>query len=252
MIDLSPRRCGELINESKAIAVLSGAGISTAAGIPDFRGPQGLYVTRKHDPEKVFDIDYFYSDPSHFYYFSQDFIASIDQINPTFTHSFLAKLEEQGRLSKIITQNIDLLHYQAGNQRVLDLHGSYNSAHCTGCDTYYGGLTYNWWQKEMTSSSTAPVARCGKCKGVLKPDIVFFGEMVNQFAEAERIVKNCDLLFVLGSSLQVAPASHLPLLASAPTIVVNKGSVMLDKGNNRYFIDQNLDKYFIQVTKWVL
>jgi NAD-dependent deacetylase len=251
MNELSPQQCARLIESSLSIAVLSGAGISTAAGIPDFRGPQGLYVTRKHDPEKVFEINYFYAEPEYFYYFTNDFIEAVNDITPTYTHRFLARLEKQGLLDHIITQNIDLLHYLAGNRQIIDLHGSYNSAHCTGCGTCYSDLTYSWWKSTMAESSSYPVARCRKCKGVLKPDIVFFGEMVNQFHAAERVVKNCDLLLILGSSLQVAPASHLPLLTNAPTIVINKGDVMLGNADNRYFVNQELDHFFQQVNHFL-
>ncbi len=251
MKEISSLQCARLIESSLSIAVLSGAGISTAAGIPDFRGPQGLYVTKKHDPEKVFDINYFYSEPAYFYYFTNDFINSINNIKPTYTHRFLARLENRGLLDHIITQNIDLLHYQAGNRRIIDLHGSYNSAHCTGCDTYYSNLSYVWWKDAITASSSYPVARCQKCKGVLKPDIVFFGEAVNHFSEAELVVKNCDLLLILGSSLQVAPASHLPYLTSAPTIIVNKGEVMLNRTDNRYFVNRELDNFFEEVSHFL-
>ena len=251
MNKLTPQQCARLIETKHSIVVLSGAGISTAAGIPDFRGPKGLYATRQHDPQKVFDIDWFYSEPQHFYHFSEDFIASINRITPTFTHSFLARLEKQGLLNCIITQNIDLLHYQAGNKQVIDLHGSYNSAHCTGCETYYGDLSYDWWKKVMRASHSAPVARCEKCKGVLKPDIVFFGEMVNQFSAAEAAVKHCDMLLVLGSSMQVAPASHLPLLTDQETIIVNKGEVMLETADHRYFVDEDLDAYFREVDSFL-
>ena len=129
--------CARLIHESKKIAVLTGAGISTSAGIPDFRGPQGLYVTKRYDPEKIFDIDYFYQDPEPFFEFARDFIKLEGSLKPTFAHSFLAKLENLGKLSGIITQNIDSLHHQAGSKNVLEMHGSFWTGYCMKCHNPY-------------------------------------------------------------------------------------------------------------------
>lgn len=247
--DLSPRQCATMISNSRSLVVLSGAGISTAAGIPDFRGPQGLYVTRQYDPEKVFDIRCFQHEPEYFYDFSKDFVAAAAKIQPTFTHKFLAKLEEQDKLKGIITQNIDLLHHQAGNDKIVELHGSYRSATCLSCGVAYPDLDYDWWRKAMEESPASPVCQCPECGGIIKPDIVFFGEMVPQFAVAEQVLADCDLLLVLGSSLQVAPASHLPQMTDAPTIIVNKGDVALGCSPQRFFIDADLDEYFRQVAE---
>lgn len=246
---LTAEECANLIRRSKSVTVLSGAGISTAAGIPDFRGPQGLYVTRRYDPEKVFEIDWFYRQPEYFYEFSNDFVSAAAKIQPTFAHDFLVRLEDEGHLAGIVTQNIDLLHHQAGNRSIIELHGSYNSATCTSCHRHYPDLTYQWWQEAMSNSPKQPVSLCSSCQGVLKPDIVFFGEMVSQYENAERMIAACDLLLVLGSSLQVAPASHLPYLTDAPTIVVNKGEVALEGAPHRYFVDADLDGFFREVAK---
>jgi NAD-dependent deacetylase len=246
---LEPARCAELIRQAGFTVALTGAGLSTAAGIPDFRGPRGLYVTRRYDPEKVFEIGWFRREPRYFYEFSKDFISVVKDIRPTFTHRFLAGLERQGRLSGIVTQNIDLLHQLAGSRKIIELHGSYRSAACSSCGRRFENLTSAWWEEAMASSPTPPVVRCPACRGVLKPDIVFFGEMVNGFAEAERMVTRCDLLLVLGSSLQVSPASFLPHQTRATTLVVNQGEVMLPPAPNRYFADGDLDGYFREVAE---
>jgi len=99
----------------------------------------------------------------------------------------------------------------------------------------------------MNDSVTPPVARCSKCTGVIKPDIVFFGEQVNGYEKAERLVSECDLLLVLGSSLQVTPASILPYSTQATTLVINQGTVALPPAPHRYFVDSDLDSYFRQV-----
>ena len=246
---LTPEHCADLLYGAKAIVALTGAGISTAAGIPDFRGPKGLYVTRRYDPIKVFEIDSFYHQPEYFYEFSRDFVATANTIKPTFTHDFLARLEQNNRLASVVTQNIDLLHHQAGNKKIIELHGSYSSAACSACGKHFQDLSYRWWERLMADSSTPPIARCSDCNGVLKPDIVFFGEMVHQFAAAEELVAECDLLLVLGSSLQVAPASHLPYLTTAPTIIVSQGEVMLPATETRFFVDADLDRYFMEVAR---
>jgi NAD-dependent deacetylase len=230
-----------LIKHSKALVVLTGAGVSTAAGIPDFRGPQGLYVTRRYDPEKVFDIRWFSRDPRFFYEFSRDFIDSMIRTGPTLTHQFLANLEKGGHLKGVITQNIDALHQLAGSPKVVELHGSYRSSTCRGCGKHFTDLTYAWWEKAMRESSRSPVALCPDCGGVLKPDIVFFGEPVLALSDAQKMVSECDLLLVLGSSLQVTPASLLPHFTTRTTIIVNRGEVILAPAPYRHFVEEDID-----------
>lgn len=244
---LTTTACAELIQSSRSIVALTGAGLSTAAGIPDFRGPRGLYVTRRYDPEQVFEIDWFRRAPEYFYQFSLDFVETVKQVQPTFSHHFLAELEKQGRLAAVITQNIDRLHQQAGSRRVLELHGSYGSAGCGGCGREQTGLDYAWWQHAMKNSPQPPVALCPSCRAPLKPSIVFFGEMVHSIVEAEELVSGCDLLLVLGSSLKVAPASMLPYSCRGKTLVINQGEVELSPGPERYFVEDSLDTYLRQV-----
>lgn len=246
---LEPARCADMIRKARRVVALTGAGISTAAGIPDFRGPRGLYVTRRYDPEKVFDIDWFHREPCYFYEFARDFVATVKNIRPTFTHRFLAGLEKVGKLTGLITQNIDMLHQLAGNRKVIDLHGSYRSARCLSCDRIYEDLTYAWWDDVMSGSPAPPVACCPACNSVLKPDIVFFGELVHGFEEAEQMIARCDLLLVLGSSLKVTPASFLPYQTEATTVVVNRGAVMLPDAPHRFFVDGDLNAYFAEVVK---
>jgi NAD-dependent deacetylase len=247
--ELEPARCAERIRRSRAAVALTGAGISTAAGVPDFRGEQGLYVTRRYDPEKVFEIGWFLREPRYFYEFSQDFVATVKDTRPTFSHRFLADLEREGRLAGVVTQNIDILHQLAGSRTVIELHGSYRSATCMGCNRRYEELTYSWWEEAMKNSFRSPVATCHSCQGVLKPDIVFFGEFVHGFEAAERLVAEGDLLLVIGSTLQVTPASFLPRGTAATTIIVNRGVGALPPAPHRFFVDDDIDAYLAAVAK---
>ncbi len=214
----NPRAVAEHLRRARRVVTLTGAGVSTAAGIPDFRGPQGLYVTRRYDPERTFDIAYFDEDPTYFFAFARDFVHLLDRIAPTFTHRFLAQLEINGTLNRVITQNIDGLHQRAGNQRVTEVHGSIRTGHCRTCGAGYDQAM----MRDMILAQD--VARC-KCSGVVKPDIVFFGEPVHGMTEAEQAAYGSDLFLVIGSSLTVFPAALLPQSATGQVIVVNQGSV---------------------------
>ena len=122
--------CAEWIRNARRIVALTGAGISTAAGIPDFRGANGLYTTIEVDPDLVFEINCFRRDPGYFYRFAHGWMEKIRTIQPTFTHRFLSSLEKENRLSGIVTQNIDGLHQKAGSVQVTELHGSFESGVC--------------------------------------------------------------------------------------------------------------------------
>jgi NAD-dependent deacetylase len=249
---ISPEACAELIRGSGSVVALTGAGISTAAGIPDFRGPNGLYATRRYDPELVFNIDHFRHDPLMFYEFTRDFAAMLKDIRPTYTHCFLSALEEKGILKCVITQNIDALHHFAGSRKVIELHGSYWSAACTRCDGYsIEGKSYEWWMEAIRESHRSPVLVCPHCSGVVKPDVVFFGETVHGFEKAADLVAGCDLLLVLGSSLEVYPAALLPQMTASTVLLVNKGRAKLSPAPNRFFAEADLDEYFSQVAGYL-
>lgn len=232
-----------LIKQASRIVALTGAGLSTAAGIPDFRGPQGLYVTRRYDPEKTFEIDWFLRQPEYFYEFAGDFVALLARIRPTFSHCFLAALENAGKLTSLITQNIDMLHQVAGNRQIIEIHGSPASATCCVCGEQFTSLDVFWWQQAMTTTPDTRVVRCSSCAGLLKPDIVFYGEPVHRFAAAEAAVAQCDLLLVLGTSLTVYPAALLPEATDAPIIAVSQGDISLDPAPHHYSIKADLDDF---------
>lgn len=229
-----------LVRRASRIVVLTGAGVSTAAGIPDFRGPQGLYVTRQYDPEKTFDIGYFDRDPSYFFTFARDFIQLVERIQPTLTHRFLAALEVWGTLDTVITQNIDGLHQKAGSTRVLEVHGSVRSGRCRTCGNAYG---YEALKAKVLGQA---VARCDSCGGVVKPDIVFFGEPVLAMRESTLAAERADLFFVIGSSLTVYPAAWLPQSATGQVVVVNQGPV--EMASSRWLrVNEAADPFFARV-----
>ena len=243
-MSISPAELAERIRKARSLVVLTGAGISTEAGLPDFRGPKGLYTTGHYDADRVFEIDYFKMQPRMFFEFSLDLMKQIEQVTPTFTHRFLAALEREDLLECIITQNIDTIHQIAGSRRVLEIHGSYWSGRCMRCGARESSLDLGWWQSQMQRDPATPVVYCETCEGVFKPDVVFFGENVHRLDEAQDLAAQCDLMLVLGSSLAVYPAAMLPRLCRGLVVVVNQGRVELAPGPDRVLVREDLDTFF--------
>ncbi len=192
----------------RAVA-LTGAGVSTDSGIPDFRSASsGLW--RHHDPMRVASVEGFRREPRAFYDFWGERFARLGEARPNVTHRVLAALERAGRLRAVITQNIDGLHTIAGSERVIEVHGSFRNARCIECGARY-----------PTDAITERVARgrlpiCDRCGGLVKPDVTLFGEeLPPAFADAARLAREADLLLVLGSSLEVHPVAGLVPDASA-------------------------------------
>jgi len=230
-------QCVELILQSQNTVVLTGAGISTSAGIPDFRGPQGLYTSRLYDAEKIFDIAYFLKDPKPFYEFAHDFIALESTIKPTATHHALTALEGAGKIKAVITQNIDGLHQKAGSQKVLDMHGNFLSSHCLRCRKAYDYHEL----KVMVLQHVIP--HCS-CRGIIKPDIVFFGEDVKYYHQSLELAQNADLFFVIGTSCVVYPAASLPQFVPGKIVIVNNSKVDLKVSNVALEIESDMDVFF--------
>lgn len=234
------RRCADLIQKADSIAVLTGAGISTSAGIPDFRGPQGLYVTRQYDPEKVFDINYFLQDPEPFYQFARDFVGLEQKLSPSPAHKFFGELEEKGKLKGVITQNIDGLHQRAGAQGVFELHGSFKDSYCLECGKHFSYL-------EMQEKLRSPEVPQCCCEGLIKPDIVFFGEDVKFLDEAYLLAESVDLFFVVGTACVVYPAASVPHVAKGDIVVVNKGVVHISPDRITLDVQEDIDGFFEKV-----
>lgn len=230
-------KCAEFIKRAGSIVALTGAGISTSAGIPDFRGPKGLYVTRQYDPDKVFDFNYFLTDPKPFYDFSRDFVKLEKKIKPTAAHSFLKKLEDSGKLKAVITQNIDSLHKRAGSKNVLELHGSYWKSFCLNCSAEF---PYEE-MKERIFNEDVPYCDCG---GLIKPDVVFFGENVKYLNEAFALARESDLFFVIGTSCVVYPAAMIPALTDGKIVVVNRDLVRINAKDATLSVQSDIDSFF--------
>lgn len=233
-------RCAQMIRVAKTIAALTGAGISTKAGIPDFRGPQGLYVTRRYDPDMVFDIHYFYRDPKPFYAFARDFMGLEGRIRPTFAHNFLAGLEKSGKLKGVVTQNIDSLHQMAGAKTVYEMHGSFWLSYCLECRKPF---TFAQMKEKLMDEE---IPRCA-CGGLIKPDVVFFGEDVKYLGESQSLAAASDLFFVIGTSCAVYPAAMIPHYAGGKIVVVNQDPVALDAANVVLTVQEDIDAFFREV-----
>jgi len=216
-----------LIRKSNHIVALSGAGISTDAGIPDFRGPAGLW----EEPglmEKL-SVTGFRKDPETFYRTTVKLFCTIERAQPTLAHWLLVRLEQMGKLSAIITQNIDGLHTAAGSTTVFELHGTYRSGHCPKCGAEF---EMQLFYSEIEQGRLR-VPRCNRCAVPLKPDIVLFEELlpVDAWNGALQAATRCDLMLVLGSSLVVYPAAELPMIAhenGAQLVIVNLGETSYD------------------------
>ncbi len=221
-------RAIDLLRQSKHTVALTGAGISTPSGIPDFRSPESGAWDRA-DPMEVASIYAFRNNPAPFYEWIRPLANTILQAKPNVAHLALASLEANGRLQATITQNIDLLHSKAGSKSLYELHGSMRHATCLNCHTQVDGL--DMWQ---TVADTSQIPTCPTCGHVLKPNVILYGEMLPPLTIhlAQKEVKQCDLMLVVGSSLEVAPAGDLPLLAKqagARLIIINLGQTHMDR-----------------------
>ena len=212
------------IKEAKGVGCLTGAGVSTLCGIPDFRGPQGLY--KNPDAERIFDIDWFDRDPSIYYRGCAELVYGLGEFRPGPVHVALKRLEDLGKLKGIATQNIDMLHQKAGSTNVYEVHGSPILHHCRLCGDE------KTFDEIMEMRKTSEVPRC-RCGGAYKPDITFFGEMLPEqaFQAAQSLAIKSDVFLVLGTSLTVFPAAGLPRLtlqAGGKVFVVNAQPTSLD------------------------
>ena len=228
----------ELITFSKNIVFFGGAGVSTASGIPDFRGANGLY-NGEHvvSPEEILSATFFKKNPEKFFEFYRNSMMYLDA-KPNAAHVALAKLEEMGKLQAVITQNIDGLHQAAGSKNVLELHGSVHRNVCMSCGKEYDA--------EFIKNSTG-VPRCS-CGGIVKPDVTLYEELLNQtiFNKASRAAIEAEVLIVGGTSLSVYPACNIVnRYRGNNLVVINKGGTSAD-----YCADILIDGDIAEVFKY--
>jgi NAD-dependent deacetylase len=222
---MSAVRLADLLRERQPCVVLTGAGVSTESGIPDFRSPQGLWA--QFDPFEYGSIEAFRADPEKVWRFYAPRFAVLTDAEPNAAHRALARLEEAGLVGAVVTQNIDLLHERAGSREVVEVHGSIRTSSCPGC-----GASYPLPRVvELLAGAGAP--RCPACGAVLKPDVVFFGELlpVEAIDRAFELAREAALLLVVGSALEVYPVAGLPLEtldAGGAVAIVNRGPTAFD------------------------
>ena len=189
------------IEESNNIVFFGGAGVSTESGIPDFRSTDGLYnQSFAYPPERIISHSFFLSDPEYFFRFYKEKMMPLD-FAPNITHLKLAELEAAGKVSAVITQNIDGLHQKAGSQNVLELHGSILRNWCMDCGKFHDASYVK---------NAAGIPRCS-CGGIVKPDVVLYEERLDDdvYIRSMDHIRNADMLIVAGTSLTVYPAAGL-------------------------------------------
>lgn len=221
----SVQELAKLLQQASYAVALTGAGVSTESGIPDFRSPEsGMW--QQVDPFKVASIEGFRKDPQSFYEFWSWRFAKLTEAKPNVTHIALAELERKGILKALITQNIDNLHHQAGSKKIYEVHGNYTRGLCIECHKRYE-ITALF---EKVKQSKVPY--CDDCYGLLKPDVVLFGELLPvDFYESVAEVKRADLLLVLGTSLEVYPVAELVPQAKrsgAKIVILNREPTPFD------------------------
>ena len=226
MSDRLIKQAADLIRASTHIVALTGAGLSTSSGIPDFRSPNsGLW--RNVDPMAVASIWGFHEHPQVFYRWFLPLAQQMRDARPNAAHYALAGIERAGLLHMLITQNIDELHQRAGSNSVVELHGNLRSASCLECG-----------QREPISvfwpaAERGEVPHCGVCGGLVKPDVILFGEPLDydSLKAAQHAALQCDIMLAAGSSLEVEPAADLPYLAQrrgARIILINRQPTVAD------------------------
>ncbi|WP_202711345.1 SIR2 family NAD-dependent protein deacylase [Sporosalibacterium faouarense] len=223
MIDNEIKAACKMINTSKDTLILTGAGISTESGIPDFRSPNtGLW--EKIDPMEALSTSVLLNNPRKFYEEGFKLLTDMKDVKPNKGHIALAEMEEMGFIKGIITQNIDNLHQKAGSKIIYEVHGDTRSGRCTSCNNQ---VELNNLVEQVKREVIPP--KCNRCGGILRPNVVMFGDQLpKDFNIAWDLVQNCELLIVVGSSLSVAPVSYLPQMASR-LIIINLGSTPFDR-----------------------
>ena len=222
----------ELISRADQVVALTGAGLSVDSGIPAFRGSQGLW--ERYDPMEFASIEAFQADPARVWGMLLELDGLVRGARPNPAHEALARLEGLGRLQAVVTQNIDGLHQAAGSRHVIEFHGNGRRLRCLSCGRQLG-------RAEVLFDPLPPRCACG---GLVKPDIVFFGEPIPERAAmtAFTLASSCQVMLVVATSAVVAPASHLPLLAKgggATVVEINLEPTALSQRISDHVIHQS-------------
>ena len=227
------------VHESSSIVFFGGAGVSTESGIPDFRSVDGLYNQKfEYPPETIISHSFYQRRPEHFFRFYREKMMPLG-FEPNITHKVLAKWETEGKLSAVVTQNIDGLHQKAGSKRVYELHGSVLRNYCTRCRKFHSA--------EFVKNS-ADVPRC-TCGGIVKPDVVLYEESLDQNCIEQSImaIQQADLLIVAGTSLTVYPAAGLiNYYRGSRLVLINRDATPYDYKAD-LVIHESLGKVFKQL-----
>jgi NAD-dependent deacetylase len=206
-------QAAELLGNARHAVALTGAGISTYSGIPDFRSQgTGLWDAAAIDMMNVASLHGFRQNPEAFFLWVRPLAQKIWHANPNPAHNALAHLEAYGVIKAVITQNIDMLHSRAGSRALYEIHGHLREATCVECFAVYPSEEFLLQFLEM-----GEIPRCSACRGILKPNVILFGEAIpyQTLQDVRRVSRECDVMIVTGSSLKVAPAADLPVIAHA-------------------------------------
>ena len=227
------------IDESSSIVFFGGAGVSTESGIPDFRSVDGLYNQKfDYPPETIISRSFYERDPAYFFRFYREKMLPLDH-EPNITHKVLAKWEAEGKLSAVVTQNIDGLHQKAGSRAVYELHGSVLRNYCTRCRKFHSA--------EFVKNAPG-IPRCD-CGGIVKPDVVLYEEGLDQdtIEKSVMAIRSADLMIVAGTSLTVYPAAGLiRYYRGTRLVLINRDATPYDRYANLVFHD-SLGNIFSQL-----
>ena len=217
------RKLQEIIDDSRRIVFFGGAGVSTESGIPDFRSADGIYHQHyKYAPEQVVSHSFFKAHPDVFYEFYKEKMMCLEA-EPNAAHQKLAQLEEAGRLTAVITQNIDGLHQKAGSKKVYELHGSIHRNYCQKCGRFYDAAYVK---------ASPGIPRC-ECGGIIKPDVVLYEESLDSMTieKSVRAIAEADTLIIGGTSLVVYPAAgFIDYFRGRHLVVINKSATAREVG----------------------
>lgn len=235
-------QCAYFIGKAKNICILTGAGISTNTGIPDFRSKNGWY---SKEPEDILSFSNLMKNPKEVYRFLYKYYKLID-VEPSMSHKLISELESKGKNVVVVTQNIDKLHQKSGSTDVIEYHGGLDRAYCVLCNKEYA--IESVLNENIDKDDFRYKCECG---GIIKPNITLFGEDILESSFAKKEISKADLVIVIGTSLQVSPFCELPLDApvEAPFIIINKNATYLDDNRMSISIKEDCDEALKNIFK---